>query len=94
MTMTRRMALALGGMALLGAVGAAADEPATAACRNKPAKSVAARQAKLRCALTGTEVDRCCCVERDGKLHCTLAKRDIEKCCCSEVKPKDAAEKR
>jgi hypothetical protein len=41
---------------------------------------------RLRCSLTGKEVDKCCCVEREGKLHCTLANKDVEKCCCSEVK--------
>ena len=44
---------------------------------------------RLRCSLTGKEVDKCCCVEREGKLHCTLANKDVEKCCCSEVKAGD-----
>ena len=44
---------------------------------------------RLRCSLTGKEVDKCCCVEREGKLHCTLADKDVEKCCCSEVKAED-----
>ena len=50
-------------------------------------KSIAGQTAqRLRCSLTGKEVDKCCCVEREGKLHCTLAKKDVEKCCCTEVK--------
>ena len=53
-------------------------------------KSTSGQKAeRLRCSLTGKEVDECCCVEREGKLHCTLANKDVEKCCCSEVKSED-----
>jgi hypothetical protein len=37
---------------------------------------------KLTCTLTGKEVAKCCCVEKDGKQFCTLAKKTIDKCCC------------
>ena len=86
--MTRRTALALGCLGLLSVPAFAGEEPkAPACCAKKDAKGPAKKAAKLRCSLTGKEVDKCCCVEREGgKLHCTLANKDVEKCCCSEVK--------
>lgn len=36
----------------------------------------------IRCTLTGKNVKKCCCEQREGKLYCTLAKKTIEKCCC------------
>lgn len=44
----------------------------------------------LQCSLTGTIVEKCCCVERDGKIHCTLADKDVEKCCCESAKERGA----
>ena len=86
--MTRRTALALCCTGLLTMPALAGDEPKTPACCAKKAVGATTQKAdKLRCSLTGKEVDKCCCVEREGgKLHCTLAKKDVEKCCCSEVK--------
>ena len=83
--MTKRILLALCCTALLSVPAFAGDEAKTPACC---AKKVAAGQTvqKLRCSLTGKEVDKCCCVEREGKLHCPLAKKDVEKCCCTKVK--------
>lgn len=83
--MTRRTALALCCTGILS-VAVAADEPkAPACCAKKGAKHAAEHKGKMRCSLTGKEVDKCCCVQRDGKLHCTLAKKDVEKCCCVEA---------
>jgi hypothetical protein len=86
--MTRRTALALCCTGLLSIPALAGDEPKTpACCAKKAAKGATARPGKLRCFLTGKEVDKCCCVEREGgKLHCTLANKDVERCCCSDVK--------
>lgn len=36
----------------------------------------------LRCTLTNTKIEKCCCEKREGKLYCPLAKKTIEKCCC------------
>lgn len=39
----------------------------------------------LRCTLTNTKIEKCCCENREGKLYCPLAKKTIEKCCCVPV---------
>lgn len=86
--MNRRIALALCCTGLLAVPAFAADEPKTpACCATKDAKAAAAKDGKLRCSLTGKEVDKCCCEPREGgKMHCTLANKDVDKCCCTEVK--------
>ena len=86
--MTRRTALALCCLGLSSVPAFAGEEPKVpACCAKKAAKDTGKKAEKLRCSLTGKEVDKCCCVEREGgKLHCTLANKDVEKCCCSEVK--------
>jgi hypothetical protein len=86
--MTRRIALALCCAGLLSVPAFAADEHKTpACCAKKTAKETTEKAGKLRCSLTGKEVEKCCCVKREGgKLHCTLANKDVERCCCTEVK--------
>jgi len=90
--MNRRIALALCCAGLLSVAAFAEDErkaeqKTPACCAKKDAKAVAEKGGKLRCSLTGQEVDKCCCEPRKGgKMHCTLAKKDVDKCCCSEVK--------
>jgi hypothetical protein len=49
---------------------------------------------KMRCSLTGTVVDTCCCVEREGKTHCTLADKDVAECCCTPVEDEKSASAR
>jgi hypothetical protein len=44
-----------------------------------------AREARLRCTLTGKTMEKCCCERRGDKLYCPLAKKTIEKCCCEAV---------
>lgn len=39
----------------------------------------------LRCTLTNTKIEKCCCRQKEGKLYCPLAKKTIEKCCCKAV---------
>ena len=87
--MTRRTVLALFCTGLLSIPAFSGDEPKTPPCCAKKAPTERAEKAgKLRCELTGKEVEKCCCVEREkGKLHCTLAKQDVERCCCAGVKP-------
>lgn len=87
--MLRRSLLAFGCMGLLAAPALAGGQ-AQAQCCAKPAKDVdasataeTAKGQKMRCSLTGTVVESCCCEQRDGKTYCTLAKKTIEKCCCS-----------
>jgi len=86
--MTRGTVLVLCCTGLLSLPAFAGDEPKTPTCCAKKAVAETAEKAgKLRCSLTGKEVEKCCCVEREkGKLHCTLARQDVEKCCCTEVK--------
>lgn len=86
--MTRRIALALCCAAFVGATALAGDEPqAPACCAKKAATETAQKTDKLRCSLTGKEVERCCCEPREGgKMYCTLAKKKVDKCCCTEVK--------
>jgi len=94
--MTKRTALALCCAGLLSVPAFAAEEPKTPSCCAKKTATddKAAKPAtKMRCTLTGKEVDKCCCEKRDGKLYCPLAKKSVEKCCCEEVKEqaKDSA---
>jgi len=86
--MTRRTALALCCTGLLSATAFAGDEPKTPACSaKKAATETAEKDGKLRCSLTGKEVEKCCCEPREGgKMYCTLAKKEVNKCCCTEVK--------
>ena len=35
----------------------------------------------LRCTLTNTKIERCCCEQREKKLYCPLANKTVEKCC-------------
>jgi hypothetical protein len=93
--MTRRTALALCCAGLLSVRAFAGEEPKTpACCVKKAATEASAKAGKLRCSLTGKEVQKCCCEQREGgRLHCTLAKKDVEKCCCSEVKAKGSQAK-
>jgi hypothetical protein len=81
--MRRRVLLALFATGLLGAPLLAAGEGDATCCKKRQADAPKAAQAsKLRCSLTGTVVESCCCVQREGKLHCTLAKKDVDSCCC------------
>ena len=75
--------------ALLSLPGFAGDGTKAPACCAKKAGAAQTSQ-RMRCTLTGKEVDKCCCVKREGKLHCTLADKDVEKCCCVEVKSEQA----
>jgi len=87
--MTKRTALALCCAGLLSVPAFAGEEPKTPSCCAKKAVTddkVVKPPTKMRCTLTGKEVDKCCCEKRDGKLYCTLAKKNVEKCCCTEVK--------
>jgi hypothetical protein len=90
--MNRRTALALGCSGLLSVAAFAGDEAKAeqkppACCAKKDAKAAAEKGGKLRCSLTGREVDKCCCEPREGgKMRCTLAKKDVDKCCCTDVK--------
>lgn len=96
--MNRRTALALCCSGLLSVAAFAGDEakaePKTPACCVKKAtKGTTEKTEKLRCSLTGKEVEKCCCTEPEGgKLRCTLANKDIDKCCCTEVKDKAESE--
>jgi len=39
---------------------------------------------KMKCTLTGKEVETCCCEQqKNGKLFCKLAKKEVDKCCCT-----------
>jgi len=39
----------------------------------------------LRCTLTNTKLEKCCCQQKGKVLYCPLAKKTIEKCCCKPV---------
>jgi hypothetical protein len=82
------MALCCAG--LLSGSAFAGDEPKTpACCAKRGAKESGEKAGKLRCSLTGKEVEKCCCTEREGgKLYCPLAKKEIDKCCCTDLKHK------
>lgn len=72
--------------ALLAAPVWAADDTESC-CKSKRvcASKRAASSSKLRCSLTGTVVESCCCVQREGKLYCTLAKKNVASCCCESA---------
>jgi len=46
------------------------------------------KEGSIRCTLTNTRIEKCCCEQREGKLYCPLAKKAIEKCCCVSVDAK------
>lgn len=76
-------------VALLGVAGFASDGAPKKDCCALRLKAqgpeTAARAERLRCSLTGQEIDACCCVQREGKTHCTLAGKDVGRCCCHPV---------
>lgn len=39
---------------------------------------------KLVCGLTGKELTKCCCTEKNGKLVCTETGKTLDKCCCTK----------
>ena len=91
--MNRRIALALCCAGVLNVpVFAAYEAKVPACCAKKATEKSAAetRSTKMRCTLTGKEIDTCCCEKREGKLYCPLAKKNVDKCCCEEVKDSDA----
>lgn len=90
--MTRRTALALCCAGFLSVPAFAGDQAKVpACCGKKGTKEAAAKTGKMRCSLTGKEVDKCCCEAREGgKMHCTLANKDVDKCCCTEVEGREA----
>jgi hypothetical protein len=91
--MDRRTALALCCGALLSVSVVAADEAkAPACCAKRATKEATEDSGKLRCSLTGKEIEKCCCEPREaGKMYCTLAKKEVDTCCCTEVKRKKPA---
>lgn len=82
--MRRRVLLALSVAGLLGTSVLAADGGEKSCCKNKQV-SKPTKAGKLRCSLTGTVVESCCCVKREGKLYCTLAKKNVDSCCCEST---------
>ena len=91
--MLRRELVVLGLAGLLS-VPSLAGEEGERSCRTSGKQACAwkaAASARLRCSLTGTIVESCCCVQREGKLHCTLAKKDVETCCCQPISVKEKA---
>ncbi len=81
--MRRHVLLSLSLAGLLGGPSVAADGGETSCCKNKQAcVSKTAKAGKLRCSLTGTVVESCCCVHHEGRLYCTLAKKSVDACCC------------
>lgn len=82
--MRRRVLLALSVAGLMGTSVLAAADGEKSCCKNKRAcaSKAAAASSKLRCSLTGTVVDSCCCVQQEGKLYCALAKKYVDACCC------------
>ena len=87
--MTKKIVLAICCAALLGFPAFSGDGDKAPACCAKKAGAAQTTQ-RMHCTLTGKDVDKCCCVERNGKLHCTLADKDVEKCCCVEAKAEQA----
>lgn len=53
----------------------------------------APKKERLRCTLTNTKVEKCCCQQKDKKLYCPLAKKTIEKCCCEPIESEDRNKK-
>ena len=90
--MLRRELVVLGLAGLLSVPSLAGEEGKKSCCTSHQAcPRKAAASARLRCSLTGTVVESCCCVQREGKLHCTLAKKDVETCCCQPISVKEKA---
>ena len=86
------MALCCTGLLSVAAFAGGDRSGQTPACCARRAISAPAKAGKLRCSLTGKEVDKCCCEPREGgKMYCTLAKKEVDKCCCTEVKAKATA---
>jgi len=75
--------MGLGLAVLLTGAGAPTEGAKKSCCEDKQVcSSKTAKAGKLRCSLTGTVVESCCCVQREGKLYCTLAKKNVDSCCC------------
>ncbi len=75
--------MGLGLAVLLAGTGAPTEGAKKSCCQGKQVcASKTAKAGKLRCSLTGTVVESCCCVQREGKLYCTLAKKNVDFCCC------------
>jgi hypothetical protein len=71
--------------AVLAAPVWAAGDTEKSCCKRVCAMKRVASSSKLRCSLTGTVVESCCCVQREGKLYCTLAKKNVDSCCCEST---------
>ncbi|MBI4462613.1 MAG: hypothetical protein HY653_06895 [Acidobacteria bacterium] len=69
--MRRNLALTLGTLLFVSLTFAAPETP------KKPTS--------LRCTLTNTKIETCCCQPRGEKLYCPLAKKTIVTCCCQPV---------
>ena len=68
---------------LLSVAAFTGEAPKKSCCEGKQVcASKTAKAGKLRCSLTGTVVESCCCAQREGKLYCTLAKKEVDSCCC------------
>ena len=84
--MTRRAAIAICCFGLLSVPAFAADEAQEPSCCVRKSSE---KKTKMRCSLTGKEVEECCCEKTaNGKYHCTLADKDVETCCCTEAETK------
>ena len=94
--MNRRTALALCCTGFLSVAAFGGGDQASkvpACCAKKAHSTTTAKATKMRCSLTGKEMDKCCCEPREGgKMYCTLAKQEVDKCCCTEVKAKTTAD--
>jgi len=71
--------------AVLAAPVWAADDAEKSCCKRVCATKRGTSSSKLRCSLTGTVVERCCCIQREGKPYCTLAKKNVDSCCCESA---------
>lgn len=48
---------------------------------------IAKTDAGMVCTITGTQVEECCCVEKeDGTMVCTLTGEVVTSCCCTPAK--------
>ena len=77
MTMRRLISFALWGVLFTSLLAASPGET---------------KKETLRCTLTNTRIEKCCCEQRGKKLYCPLAQKTIDKCCCEPAKA--AKEKR
>ena len=68
--MKRAIPVVLGALLFTSLLGASSSDPG---------------KEKLRCTLTNTKLEKCCCRQKEWKLYCPLAKKTIEKCCCKPV---------